>query len=351
MYYNGKRGKSVSTFMKEVHTKMKVKYQDKNIEAQKQAQELQLFFQELKMAARYGINSQNFVNSMIIAEVLQQIPNHMQGKFKIENLFRGTGTSYYQGDRFERELTSVIASVLESVSEDSSSVSKSKILIGSETGKTTADDEVDNLAEELLKTTGKSIEKVLGKEAQTQFLKHQKSVQAKIDVRGYEVKVKATATPEMLHIYDLLKQATFSAKSYSSMTWDQKIKTISDITLGKTHYYRAFSGPLSDLGYGKATVASAIFAGKAKVQNGDREVAKHFFHLRYIYELTGSGIIYNNGQDYGEVKFLIYNDPSTDGIYVKSTSGILQDILNDDSDFGGDPFNATSHISKMSFLD
>lgn len=60
--------------------------------------------------------------------------------------------------------------------------------------------------------------------------------------------------------------------------------------------------------------------------------------------------MYNNGQFLGEVKYLIYNDPATDNIYVKSTSEILEDVLNGNPEFTGDPFNTTIHISKMKFL-
>lgn len=120
-----------------------------------------------------------------------------------------------------------------------------------------------------------------------------------------------------------------------------------DITLGRSHFYRAFSGPLLDLGYDIRTTNSAIFAGQNVVDRKEN-VAQHFFHLRYIYELTGSGIIYTDGGYLGEVKYLIYNDPATDNIYVKSAAEILEEVLSK-YDFEGNPFNAGAHIEKIKF--
>ena len=54
MYYNGRRGKTVETFLTEVHKKMETKYSDNVATASQDAKELQLFFQELKTAARWS---------------------------------------------------------------------------------------------------------------------------------------------------------------------------------------------------------------------------------------------------------------------------------------------------------
>ena len=54
--------------------------------------------------------------------------------------------------------------------------------------------------------------------------------------------------------------------------------------------------------------------------------ATHFSHLRFIYELRGSGLLDNNNLVI-PVKFLIYNDPSSDAIYVKSTASIILEAL------------------------
>ena len=58
------------------------------------------------------------------------------------------------------------------------------------------------------------------------------------------------------------------------------------ITLGNSNLYRAVAGSLSSLGHDDKTIASAFWAGYNKVKQGNIDVANHFYHLRYIYELT-----------------------------------------------------------------
>jgi hypothetical protein len=147
---------------------------------------------------------------------LQKIQSHSRGNFKIENLFRGTGNSYYQGARFERELTNTILSIMELVAQDSKQISTQDIYLGTQTGKTISN-ELDNIGQDIVNNLGEQMQKELEKE-KGKFLHHQKSVQGKIDVRGYTIDVRADVDPQLLRIYDLLKTATFSAKSYASMT-------------------------------------------------------------------------------------------------------------------------------------
>jgi hypothetical protein len=56
------------------------------------------------------------------------------------------------------------------------------------------------------------------------------------------------------------------------------------------------------------------------------EVATHFGHMRLIYELRGSGLLDENNHVL-PVKYIIYNDPYSDAIYVKDTASILREIL------------------------
>jgi hypothetical protein len=73
MYYNGKKGKSTVSFLKEVHTRVYEKYvikQQGDIEA---AKELQTFFQNLKKAAK-DINSlPSECDKALYSELLQNI--------------------------------------------------------------------------------------------------------------------------------------------------------------------------------------------------------------------------------------------------------------------------------------
>ena len=52
----------------------------------------------------------------------------------------------------------------------------------------------------------------------------------------------------------------------------------------------------------------------------------HFNHLRFIYELRGSGLLGPDGLVM-PVKYLIYNDPDSDAIFVKDTASLNLEIL------------------------
>lgn len=355
MYYNGGYdNKHVSEFLGIVHRRMNAKYSKKNEQLKANAQTLEKFLRELKLAANQG-NSSEFFHNEILDAILQGIKSHLRGNTKVETLFRKRGNSYLQGKRFEDDLTNVVLTIMEQVAADPKTVSRKEINIGTRTGSPLNDlhETIDDMGNEIVEGVGEELLERMRKN-DTNALKefYSKNVQGKIDVRGYEIEVNAQATPKMLEIYELLKDATFSAKSYSSMTWDQALKEMVStsrkaITLGHSHFYRAFSGPLLDLGYDIRTTNSAIFAGENMVGRKEN-VAQHFFHLRYIYELTGSGIIYTDGGYLGEVKYLIYNDPASDEIYVKSAAEILEDILSN-YNFEGNPFNAGAHIAKIKF--
>lgn len=52
------------------------------------------------------------------------------------------------------------------------------------------------------------------------------------------------------------------------------------------------------------------------------EVFKHFTHMRFMFELSGYGLVDETGKPLF-AKFLIYNDPAGDAIYVRDTASII----------------------------
>ena len=324
MYYNGNNKYRVSTFMREVHNIVALKYENLSNEDIIQAKKLQDFFREIKKAAQ---NDGGIIENEMIQTIIDSI-NLPNGEL-LKNLFKGRGRQ--GGFRFERELTAIIEAVYKNITDEDIDIGQ--INIGAQRV-----DELKNLddkmSQKILKEVGtKTLRKIQEEEkkAKKKYKYYISSVDGKIDVRGYSVDVKADASTDLLEIYNILKDATFSAKNYDSMTWDQKAKQFIEmqnhkvITLGKTNVYRSIVGTLNELGFDQRTAESALWAGLNKIKDGDNEVANHFYHLRYIYELTGSGLTYN-GQSYGGVRFLIYNDPSGE-IYVKAASEILVDVL------------------------
>lgn len=221
MYYNGGYdNKHVSEFLGIVHRRMNAKYSRKNETLKANAQTLEKFLRELKIAANRG-NSSDFTHNEILDIILQGIKSHSRGNAKIETLFRKRGNSYLQGKRFEDDLTNVILTIMEQVATDPTKVTRKEINIGTRTGSPVNDlhEVVDETGKEVVEGIGEELLERM-KKNDTNALKefYSKNVQGKIDVRGYRIDINAKATPKMLELYELLKDATFSVKSYSSLT-------------------------------------------------------------------------------------------------------------------------------------
>lgn len=332
-----------------VHNAMKTKYLTKQqiSDSSSQALQLQHFFQDLKTVAQGGTS--NFFDEEILDTILYNIQMNgtiMGSGFKAKNLFSSRG-----GSRFEKELTSIYEAVWNSIGEDEFDVDK--VLIGSQLGNIDFTG-VNNLSKEIVKTFGMKTYRVIEDKAKGTKLKqyYLPEVDGKIDVMGYSINIKANANPKMVAIYNLLKDCTFSAKNYDSMTWDEKAKDFvesqghSALTLGKSNIFRAIYGTLSDLEFEDRVIRSAIFAGYNCISKGQSDVATHFYHMRYMYELMGGGIKYN-GVSFGAVKYLIYNDPHGN-IYVKSTASILSDLLEEAMKIDK-KWDSTISISKSKF--
>lgn len=339
MYYNGKRnGITVHQFMEQVHASMKLKYSSSNTTYSHdiiQAKQLQQFFQDLKTVANGGLS--NFFDQAIIEQILSDMQasnSFMYSNFQIKNLFTASGTA--GGFRFERELSAVIETVMSEVADEDFEFDKTKVLLGGEQGTTISMDELDlseASVQKFLKKIGTKTQKYIeDKENQTKLKQYYlPEVTGKIDVQGYVINIRANANPQLVEIYNLLKDATFSAKNYDSMRFDEKQKIFveatgrSNLHLGKSNILRSIYGSLKEFSNDPKTTQSAIFAGYNAIAKGDNDVANHFYHLRYMYELMGTGITYN-GKSYGNVRFLIFNDPHGN-VYVKSTGEIFADVI------------------------
>lgn len=354
MYYNGNNRMKVTSFMNMVHQSIVNKYSFKANIDDVNAQLLQNFFQELKsVAAVY--NSNDPIGNETIRIILENIQSYgisRNSNYNINNLFQRRG-----GTVFEKELTDVIHAVYESMSADELfEFDEKQVNIGGQLGtsidfteKTLSDKNIQKMLKKIGTKSQRYITTLEGKKMLAYYLPE---IDGKIDVKGYEIDIKSNPTPEMLQIYNLLKDATFTAKNYDSMTWDQELKEFvqqtghTTLSLGSSNIYRSIVGVLLDLGYDDKTAQSAFFAGLNMIDKGDISVASHFYHIRYLYELMGTGIKYN-GQSYGEAKYLIYNDPHG-SIYVKSTAKIFSEIIDKMLNSPGQAFMRIS-ISKSNF--
>ena len=302
MMYNGRKGYPTARFLNEVHGVMYAKYSVAQSQDVEKAAEMQTFFQNLKIAATGIDNLPDGVDKALYSELLQEITNQLKikGNKPLHKFFhRYGGSSWWKGDVFERELSAVIQAVAYKTSGNDEQVKNYQVKTGQELGTTTlTDDLVEGIKKDL--ASGLSEEQAF-KNARSNFHGFQKMVQIKTDVQGVHVDIAAEYEgTELANIQKLLDQATFSAKSYSSQTYNTKTKQwemLQDaysnrIKLGKSNSYRAMYGSLRSLGYDHDTTTSAYCAASniiSKDKPSKDTVAKHVYHLRYLYELTGAG--------------------------------------------------------------
>lgn len=317
----------ISRILFEAHERMKSQYLNEvyvNAE-EANAQVLTNFFLSLKQRAISRKNStaaervgEDMYDLILDAIVL---PNHRT----IHNLFRRTGGSYRQGTYFEQDLAAVVMAVYKTINVDKkSAVSLSQINVSNQVG--TVGQMIDGLSEEILQ----ELKTLTKKELEKKFPHY---VFGKIDtvIQHDLISIKGNSNiPD--NILLALSQATFTDKSYKSYTWKNgQILDLGErtIKLGSSDLNRALRGAMSYLAFNEQDIESVYYGGQyllAQNQLSDQNKA-HFWHLRYLYELTGAGIIYKGGQNLGLARYLIYNDPSTDNIVVKSTAKILSELL------------------------
>lgn len=169
----------------------------------------------------------------------------------------------------------------------------------------------------------------------------------KIDTTGTSVTIEANLNSQWEHMFNLFKGRTFSLKNYSSFSKNTSL----NITLGDSNYYKAIYATLSSLGHSHEYIEKVIYSSINSIlknQGGNSSsVATHFYHLRFIYELQGNGLYDSNGEPISGVDFIIYNDPSTANIYVKSTAELIYEELTKNNNIKN-PLSAV-HLAKSRF--
>lgn len=308
MYYNGNKYYKVTDFLNIVHDIMYNQYGQINQEEKINAQELQNFFQEFKKNLLSDNPIDNKVNQIILDTMISQY-----SLTELRSMFTTKGSK--GGFLFEQGLALIISSVLQNVSNDD--IQMSKIIIGQTTAGIDIFNWSDKLTQKILKSLGTKTEKYFIKEDKKnkKKLRYLQDVDGKVDVQGYTVNVNYGVNIDLLKIYNLLKDATFTAKNY----------TQDYLEIGNTNLYRSIVGVLQQLGYNQKVSESALYAGLNLIKKKNVNVSSHFYHLRFLYELTGFGLKYD-GQKIGTAKYLIFNQPDGN-IYVKSTSELIAEVI------------------------
>lgn len=134
----------------------------------------------------------------------------------------------------------------------------------------------------------------------------------------------------------LLQGATFSIKNYSSYNGpDSENKDVAEImlTLGRSNLYKAITGSLSEFYTNPKTQRDIFYRGlqiltktKETPSASARTVEIHFQHMRFMFELRGSGLVDKDGHSLA-AHYIIYNDPASEKVYVQDTATIVLDAF------------------------
>ena len=250
------------------------------------------------------------------------------------NLFRRTGTSVWQGAAFETDFAAVIKSIME-LADPTKKVNLKEINVGQQVGTTS----LDAFLGELTKAEQEELAKLTAAEINAKKLPF---VFAKIDTQVSGMVVNTNGAIQFpAGVLEALSNSSFTDKSYRSQGWDKQKDEIRDLTNSNIHFgssdeERAVFGSLRALGIKEGDIQGIYFGGKA-IMASNPKIEEHFYHLRFMYELTGAGILYKDSGGIASkgAKFVVYNDPSSDEIIVKATSEVIRDFISNNIDSSG----------------
>ena len=325
----------------EIHKQIIAKM--KRTTSQAKALELQTILQEIKNIA-YDLSS---TDTSVVAQAMQsEYYDLVQTAFSLQKPLHGktltAHTLFRRGHKsvkskiadniFEEDLAAIIAAG--EFLGGNTNINLSNFIVGGQTSGTRASDKAfDFLGKE---QTLNLLKKMANKE-QTRAQSQIKNTAGKIDITGERVTLSYNKVlPNNIErLMVLMKNATFTAKSYTSKNWHTgNIKQWSEIGLhlGNSNLIKAIPGALMEtkIGHNQAIQLFAqgvdIYTGRGYTKQQKDIIAEHFTHLRFIYELRGSGLLDSaNKKSFAE--FLIYNDPASKTILVKDTASIIVEAL------------------------
>lgn len=326
-----------SQAMKNTHDKMVQRYVN-NAQTQqdiKNAEYLEKFFYALKNRQNLAIINQNDIDLELIDQVLDNI-RAFNPNIKIEKLFRHSG-----GKKFERELA-IVENALAQITSNFNMSNKN--IASFKTGQEVQLDKIiKNISPEIFQELGVQLKQRINDFGIAEYY-IPGGKQIKIDNIGFmELSLKTNATPVIEKIFNIMKDATFTAKNYGSKS-SKYLQAFESLTLGKTKISSILLDILPKINGSQWKYYLKIIA----LNTTDPDVILHVQHLRYIYELIGLGQTGKNKiqASFGGAKYLIYNDYTTNMIKVKATAEIAKDILNSKI-VRHNPFDAyTTEISR-----
>ena len=357
IFYDFSQGHNATRGLQSVHEQMMLQYNIKNddaIVAQKMQKYLQYFKKIFSNPETYSANDELLDSLGLEQKAIEEMRTRFQEVLGVSNkynqIFRSQHAWYANRKDFDDIVEGELNALLQVVAEKATgkkNVNLGQKIVGSENAfidfeeleKGIVDGILDNVSKRLSNKKRSEILKTIKAEGRS----------GKIDVKGYnrELFVEAEINDNFKNFIDLFSNVNFSIKNYRG---DTKY----EIHLGESNPFKAMYGSLRDLGYDQQT-ATHIYSHAAASYKKNPQVASRnndIYHLRFLYELTGAGLFTTVGDNKKEpldkVDYLIYNDPTSDKIYVKSTKQMILELLKNKDKKVGNPW-ADIYISKLDF--
>lgn len=159
------------------------------------------------------------------------------------------------------------------------------------------------------------------------------------------LEINMDAHPLIQAMVEAMKGYNFSVKNYKSTMWDDKKKTsvvkdFSTATLGfgNSNLYKAVTGGLSQYSEDVQFQDAVFFRGLQYLldrtippdTSNITDVQRHFAHLKAIYEIKGSGQVWDlDPRQSLAADFVIWNDPDSQNIYVRDVNSLITSVIED----------------------
>lgn len=306
------------------------------------AKKMEYYLRLFKYSSIYGANTalaQPQYQKILTADALEMITNEVGNRLGIKNynLFQNQHFWYKKesqsrwgaDDVFEAELAKFLQIAAEQaiVKEDFPRIDLGVSIIGSQ--KANIDQQglkqLEKMPERLTKLITKEIaansQAIIDKTSlDSDIITRPEARSAKVDVTGYNVKwvIAAEIKPEWQDFINTFTGVNCTVKNYRGNSQYEAIH------LGNSNLYKSFYATLTSyLDFNSASAAHMFYHTIYSPNNNTGDTPQHIMHIRFMYELTGNGLYDDQGHRLDAANFFIYNDPTSENIYVRSTKAMI----------------------------
>ena len=306
------------------------------------AKKMEYYLRLFKYSSIHGADAalaQLQYQKILTADALELIANEVGKRLGIKNynLFQNQHFWYKKesqsrwgaDDIFEAELAKFLQIAAEQAvkKEDFPKINLGVSIIGSQ--KANIDQRglkyLEKMPDQLIKLISKELaddsQKIINETSiDSDIITRPEARSAKVDVTGYNAKwvIAADIKPEWQDFINTFTGVNCTVKNYRG---NSKYEAIH---LGNSNLYKSFYATLTSyLDFTAASAAHMFYHTIYSPNNDKGDNPQHIMHIRFMYELTGNGLYDDQGYRLDEANFFIYNDPTSENIYVRSTKAMI----------------------------